>query len=400
MIRKLAVLCLTFCVVAAIGGSGAAARVEEAVAVGLESVALIPFENGSHAETATLGGRDYAFVATGNRDVVSELRVIDITKPARPKVVALLNCGTYQGHIQISHDKKTLILGVDSPAVAGACMPPGEMGFITIDISDPTTPRPIGYAIDEKGSHSTAAHPTKPIVYNGEGFPDTPGRMTIWSIANPAKPKLVNTLNTGEHSVHDLSFSPNGKLAALASVTSLKLLDTTDPVNPSIEFITQCPGCVHTHEARFTPDGKRLVVNDEFMAGPNPCPGAAQYFYDVTETPAGTALVLTGAYFPSDLGVNGNGEATFCTAHVFDISSDGTKIAASWHGAGVRYLDIEQTNGVTYGALAASPVGVQEQGSYLAPDSDAFSAKFHRGPYIYVVDALRGFEVLKITSQE
>ena len=179
----------------------------------------------------------------------------------------------------------------------------------------------------------------------------------------------------------------------------MKLLDTSDPVNPTIEFVTQCPGCVHTHEARFTPDGTKLVVNDEFVAGPNPCPGAALYFYDVVDAPTGTALVMTGAYFPSDLIVNGNAEATFCTAHVFDISDDGTKIAASWHGAGVRYLDIEATSGFTFGALAATPGGVQEEGSYLAPNSDAFSAKFHKGPYIYVVDVLRGFEVLKITSE-
>ena len=396
--RKLGGVALVFCVIASMAGPASATREKDAVAVGLEPVALVPFEKGSHAETATIGGRDYAFVATGDRDAVAELRVIDITQPTRPNVVALLNCGNYQGHIQISHDKKTLILGVDTPATAGSCMPQGEMGFITIDISNPRRPRPVGYAIDEKGSHTTAAHPTKPIVYNGEGFPDSPGRMTIWSIANPAKPKLVSTVDLGEHSAHDLEFSPDGKIAALASVTSLKLLDTSNPTEPSVTFVTQCPGCVHTHEARFTPDGKRLVVNDEFYAGPNPCPGAAHYFYDVVDLPTGTGLQLSGAYYPSDLVVNGNSEATFCTAHVFDISDDGTKIAAAWHGAGVRYLDIEASTGLTFGAMAATPGGVVERGAYLADGSDAFAAKFHEGPYIYVVDTNRGFEVLKITS--
>lgn len=366
-------------------------------ATGLEPIARIPFEDGSHAETATIRGRDYAFVATAVTDGVAELRVIDITKPSRPRVVARIDCGIYQGHIQISHDRRTLILGVDIPAAPGSCMPAGEMGFITVDITDPEAPRPLGFAIDANGSHSTAAHPSKPFVYNGEGFVDSPGRMTVWSIKNPAKPRLVKTVDIGEHSAHDLSFNTRGDLAAVAAVSSIKLLDTSDPADPKIEFVTQCPGCLHTHEARFTPDGDRLVVNDEFLVGPNPCPGAALYFYDVVDLPTGTGLELSGTYHPSDLVVNGNDEAVFCTAHVFDISADGTKIAAAWHGAGVRYLDITHSSGVSYGAQVTTPGGAIEIGSYLASDTDAFAAKMHKGPFVYVVDANRGFEVLRVT---
>ncbi len=363
-------------------------------------MALVPFEKGAHAETATIRGRDYAFVATADTEVPSELRVIDITVPAKPKVIAELTCGFFQGHIQISHDKKTLIMGVDAPAPPGACMPVGSMGFVTIDISNPAKPRALGYAIDREGSHATAAHPKEPFVYNGEGFPEAPGRMTIWSIRNPAKPKLVNTVDLGEHSAHDLSFNRRGDMAAVASITSMKLLDTSDPANPKLEFVTQCPGCVHTHEARFTPDGKRVVVNDEFYLGPNPCPGAALYFYDVLASASGHALVLSGVYYPDDLVLNDANRPGFCTAHVFDISSDGTKIAAAWHSAGVRYLDITQSSGLSYGAEAGTPGGAREIGSYLAPNADAFSAKMHRGPYVYVVDTDRGFEVLKATASD
>jgi hypothetical protein len=363
----------------------------------LEPVALIPFKNGSHQVFAQIHGRDYAFVATGVTDTNGELRVIDVTQPTKPKVVAKIPCGTYQGHLQLSADKKTLILGVDTPSL-GACVPAGEMGFATVDISNPKKPRPIGYAPMARGSHTTATHPTKPFVYNGQGFPEAPGEMEIWSIANPAKPKLVNTFKTGEHSPHDLSFNADGTLAALASVSSLKLLDTTDPANPTIEFVTQCPGCQHTHEARFTPDGAHLVVNDEALSGPYPCPGAALHIYEVVELPSGShALRLEGEYYPGEVGTDANSQVGFCTSHVFDISAEGTKIAASWHSDGIRYLDISQTTGATFGTMAPAG-GVVELASYTPPNSDMFSAKFNRGPYIYAVDIQRGFEVLRITS--
>ncbi|HWL66517.1 MAG TPA: hypothetical protein VNP73_11135 [Actinomycetota bacterium] len=361
----------------------------------LEPISQVSFEDGSHQEFARIGGRDYAFVATGTTQGTADLRVIDVTTPERPRVVAKIPCGTYQGHIQLSHDKKTLILGLDTPSL-GACMPAGMMGFATVDISDPTHPRPVGYASIPRGSHSTAAHPTKPIVYNGDGFPEAPGEMQIWLIKDPSRPKLVSTLATGEHSPHDLSFSHDGRMAALASVTSLKLLDTSDPLNPKIEFVTQCPGCVHTHEARFTPDGTGLVVNDEFLTGPNPCPGGALYFYEIVETPAGRSLELTGEYVPNQIVLDPRSQVAFCTPHVFDISDDGTKIAASWHRGGVHYLDISETNGAAFGTMAPAG-GVKEIASYF-PDGDSFSAKFHRGPYIYLVDSRRGFEILRVNG--
>ena len=377
-----------------------AAGAESGAGRGLEPVALVPFDGATHIQLATIKGREYAFVANAGRSGArGSVRVVDVTSPEHPRVVAQLDCGTYQGHLQLSHDKRTLILGLDSPAVSGSCMPVGEMGFVTIDVSDPRRPRAVGYAVNPNGSHSTAAHPSQPYVYNGEGFPDTPGRVQVWSIENPAEPELVTTLDTGEHSAHDLSFNRDGSLAAFASVTSIKLVDTSDPANPSIVFTTQCPGCMHTHEARFTPDGKRLIVNDEWVSSVTPCPGAVLYFYAVSSAPTGApSLTLTGVYTPGDVVVNANQEAGFCTAHVFDISRDGTRLAAAWHTDGVHYLDISGTTGATFGAHASTPGGASELGWYVPEGADTFSAKLHKGPYVYTTDTARGFEIFKVTS--
>ncbi|HVF51978.1 MAG TPA: hypothetical protein VNC78_00045 [Actinomycetota bacterium] len=360
---------------------------------GLKLLATVPLESGTHMELATIKGRDYAFVSEIARGS-GTFNVIDVTTPAKPKLVAEIPCGGNQGNVQISHDLKTAIVGIDEPSIGG-CLPPGMMGFVTIDISDPKRPRPLGYAENLRGSHTIATHPTKPYVYNGEGFPEAPGAMQVWSIEDPAHPELVTTVDTGAHSPHDISFNKDGSMAATANVINVHLMDTTDPEAPKIVHTTQCPGCLHNHEARFTPDGKRLVVNDEYPASAA-CPGGFMYFYDVTESATGPSTSLVGLYTPGDKGANAHNEAgAFCTAHVFDISKDGTKIAASWHAAGIKYLDISEVSGVAVGRDRAPGGGVVELGWYTSRGADAFSAKFFKGPYIYSVDYNHGFQVYR-----
>ncbi|MDP9069668.1 MAG: hypothetical protein M3N53_15195 [Actinomycetota bacterium] len=381
--------------VAAVAGFGAlwspavpAGARPPGVGEGLKPIAMIPFENGTHLEVTTIKGRDYAFATDVDP---GSLRVIDVTVPQKPRVVAKLRCGGFQGNVQISHDKKTLLIGLDAPS-KGGCMPVGQMGFVTIDISKPSKPRPVGYATIERGSHSLATHPSKPYVYNGEGFPETSGEMQVWSIADPARPKLVTTLDTGAHSPHDLAFNKDGSMAATANVVNFHVLDTTNPVDPKIVATSQCPGCLHTHEARFTPDGKKVIVNDEYPAAPT-CPTGGLYFYDLSRD---HQLTLTGAYLQGEKGANANNEAGFCTPHVFDISEDGMKLATSWHTAGIKYLDISDTSGITVGAEQVVPGGPKELGWYANRGGDAFTAKLHEGPYIYTVDVRLGFQIFKI----
>jgi hypothetical protein len=204
----------------------------------------------------------------------------------------------------------------------------------------------------------------------------------------------------GIHSPHDISFNKNGSMAAIASISGFQLVDTRDPANPKIEYNSQCPGCQHAHEARFTPDGKTLIVNDEAMTGAAyPCPGGALYFYDITGSPGAHTAELKGTYSPGDVGVSADNEAGFCTAHVFDISDDGSRVATSWHSAGVRYLDITHHEGQTLGTTWSSGAGaVVELGSYVTSGGDFFTAKFLDGPYIYAVDMTVGLQIFKVVA--
>lgn len=363
--------------------------------VELQPVALVPYTNGTHLAFATIAGRDYAFAAEQG-SAVGKLRAIDVTDPERPRVVDEIACGSAQGNVQLSPDNKTLVLGLDGGATGGECRP-GTAGFALIDVRDPRRMRPVGFAANPRGSHSLAVHPTEPIVYNGSGFPEPIGEMEIWSIADPSRPKLLTTVSTGAHSPHDLAFDKTGSRLATANVVTFQLWDTSDPAAPELLTESQCPGCQHTHEARFTPDGKKLVVNDEAVTGvAYPCPGGALYFYDVSED--GRTVELTGLFTPHDLVVNSEASPGMCTPHVFDISRDGKRIAASWHTGGLFYVDISKTSGVTFGTTSPAPEGAKQIASHLGPGADNFTAKFFKGPYIYTVDFNRGLEVLKIVG--
>ena len=138
--------------------AGAAPSRSEGTGEGLKLVAEIPLSGATLMEMATIKGRDYAFVSQVDT-AAEKLTVIDITQPESPKVKASIPCNGNQGNVQVSHDKKTLVIGIDVPSVGG-CMSRNGMGFVTIDISNPVKPRPIGYAPIDKGSHSLAAHPT------------------------------------------------------------------------------------------------------------------------------------------------------------------------------------------------------------------------------------------------
>src|SRR5687768_8602569 len=164
----------------AIAISAATAPAQSGLGEGLKPVGFVPYTNGSHLALATIEGRDYAFAAEQG-SAVGKVRVIDVTQPTRPRVLDEIQCGTGQGNVQITPDKKTLVLGLDGGANGGICAL-GQPGFATIDISNPARLRPVGFAVNPRGSHSLAMHPTEPIVYNGSGFPEPNGEMEIWSL--------------------------------------------------------------------------------------------------------------------------------------------------------------------------------------------------------------------------
>ncbi len=364
---------------------------------GLKLIANLNTGSGTDMEFATIKGHEYGFVAsrTTTDGVAGGLSVINVDNPEAPRPAAKLPCNLNQGDIQISHDRKTVIMAADAAGGPDSCLMLGRLGFMTIDITNPLKPRALGVAEIPRGSHNTTAHPKAPYVYNSDSDQAGVGEIQIWSIKNPAKPTLVNTVTNPTHSPHDISFNKDGSLMVTAARTAIHLYDTSDPENPTLLSAMACPGCYLAHDAKFTPDSKWVIAGDEANGGgAYACPGGALYFYEIVE---GNALVLQGVYEPGEVLFAGAHTApASCTSHVFDISDDGTKLAISWYTAGTRYLDISNKVGVTVGAEGN---GVTELGWFIPEDGDSWSSKFHKGPYIYSNDINRGFDVYKITAK-
>ena len=364
----------------------------------MKIIANVPYAGGSDMEFATIKGRDYAF--TGAFSPVKDgggLHVIDITNPEKVKEVAWMKCSMSQADIQISHDQKTLIMASDGAGSPESCLMVGKSGFMTVDITNPLKPKPIGVAEIPRGSHNTTAHPTKPYVYNSDSDVGNPqGEIEIWSIKDPSKPKLVNTAQALGHSPHDISFNSKGTQAVTAGVDNLELYDTTDPENPSLQFTWQCPGCSITHDAKFTPDDSGIVVGDEGGGGlPYPCPGGALYFYTLQ---GGMIPVLTGVYEPGEFILARDGQTSpgACTSHVFDFDDKGEHISISWYSAGTRYLDITNPTGPTVGE---NGTGVVEAGWFMPDGGTSWSSKIYKNPnYVFSNDIQRGFDVFKVTG--
>ena len=369
---------------------------------GLKIVANIGYSSGSDMEFATIKGRDYAFA--GSFAPLKEgggLHVIDITNPAKPKEVAWLKCTVYQSDIQISHDGKTLLMAADSAGSPEACLMSGKSGFMTVDISNPKKPKAVGVAEIPRGSHNVTAHPTKPYVYNSDSDLGKVGELQIWSIKNPKKPTLVNTIPTVGGSPHDISFDKKGNRIVTAGVDNIEIFDTTDVENPVLKSTFQCPGCSITHDAKFTPDDKGLVIGDEGGGGlPYPCPGGALYFYALQ---ADYVPVLTGIYEPGEVAIAGlqdgsQGGPGACTSHVFDFDAKGESISISWYTAGTRYLKIGDRMGAAFGGNGGG--NVTEAGWFRPDGGSSWSSKIYKNPnYIFSNDINRGFDVFQVTGK-
>jgi hypothetical protein len=388
----------------ALGGSAGARPSNaplEGEGVGLEIIGNIGYKSGSDMEFATIKGRDYAFA--GSFATIKDgggLHVIDITNPAKAKEVAWLKCTVYQSDIQISHDQKTLLMAADSAGGPEACLATGKLGFMTVDISNPKKPKAIGMAEIPRGSHNVTAHPTKPYVYNSDSDLGRAGEIQIWSIKNPAKPELVNSLTTPGMSPHDISFDKKGDRIVTAGIDTVELFDTSDPENPVLQFVMQCPGCSITHDAKFTPDDGGLVIGDEGGGGgAYPCPGGALYFYDLAQP---FVPVLTGIYEPQEVAIAGatsgsQGGPGGCTSHVFDFDAKGEHISISWYTAGTRYLSIGDGMGAAFGPQNAG--NVSEAGWFRPVGGSSWSSKIYKDPnYIFSNDIQRGFDIFKVAK--
>lgn len=346
--------------------------------------------NGKPAPGGKKEQRDFAIVGAYDRGAF----IYDITDPENTRFVTQIECNQRQNDIQIKQLGRRWVVMLSNDRSGALCAGPRDVGVpgerggaAVFDITDPYAPKAMYNLRVRDGVHNWTWHPTAPVGLVSTG--DLPGgvdHLPVYDFTDVDNPRLVSDEAT-EGGPHDMTFSADGRTGYVASENNVRVYDTTDPRAPKLTFRGPTIAS-YIHGADPTPDGKTLLVTDEslvlggfFASRTAVCPGGGVSLFD-----ARTAGVLKPlSYLVADIeGASPDHRA--CTAHVGRVSPDSTHYVTGWYLGGVRLFDIR------------NPSSPKEVGHAMMPASEVWSAKFHKGQYVYTGDLGRGFDVYKVDA--
>jgi hypothetical protein len=395
----------------------------------MKPVAHLQWRGGTDLEFLRIKGRRYVVQGAQNNynDTGSAgLRVVDVTTPSKPKVTGYLPCNTSQNDIQVQGHLAFVAVDFNQkvdPKGRHDCWEQLDRGvtegIVIVELADPRHPKAIGFHPLPTGAHNTTVHPTKPLLYVSESELANPSATAvspvyIVDVTNPRKPKLVRTFDIGaSENAHDITFNRKGTRAYVASgfggVTVI--VDTTNPVKPTVVGRVADPAINFAHQADPTPDGKYLLITDELAGaeGNMYCPGGGIHVWDISNE---AVPVKVGAYFIPDSfasadpgprpNVVGVGPTMFrCTAHVMRIAPDGKTLVMAWYSQGVQVLDLSGLPGYSVGVSGVdSGSGIKRLANWTAAGVDTWSAKMDDRGYVFTGDTQRGMDVLKFDRKK
>ena len=385
-------------------------------------------QNGSDIEFMRLGKKEYALAGT----LREGMQIIDITKPRKPKRVAVYDCAISQGDIQVWTRRGRVLASytadgtVGEAGAASRCgrdleLSADDAGTVIVDLTKPRKPQSVSFLPVGAGSHNMTIHPSGKYLYNSNSDLLTAGVspfITIYDISAPTKPRFVQDFgipfvptSLGSES-HDITFSADGTRAYSAALSQTLVLATTDPADPEIIGQIVDPTVNVAHQAdpitMKDSDGVErtiLVVTDERAgaAASVECPGGGLHLYDITGD-LETAPAKIGAWFAPVFTIQ---DGAVCTSHVLRIYPRQKLMTIAWYAQGVRVIDLSGLADAAADPLAnplsiafGDGVGMTEVGYYTMADSDSWSFKTNKikrngSFYGYSNDLVRGFDVFK-----
>lgn len=385
-------------------------------------------QNGSDIEFMRLGKKEYALAGT----LREGLQIIDITKPRKPKRVAVYDCAISQGDIQVWTRRGRVLASYTADGTVGAAgaasrcgrdldLAADDAGTVIVDLTKPKKPQSVSFLPVGAGSHNMTIHPSGKYLYNSNSDLLTAGVspfITIYDISAPTKPRFVQDFgipfvptSLGSES-HDITFSADGTRAYSAALSQTLVLDTTDPADPEIigQIIDPTVNVAHQADPITMKDSDGvertvLVVTDERAgaAASVECPGGGLHLYDITGD-LETAPAKIGAWFAPAFSLQ---DGSTCTSHVLRIYPRQKLMTIAWYAQGVRVIDLSGLADAAADPLAnplaiafGDGVGMTEVGYYTLPDSDSWSFKTNKikrdGSFFgYSNDLVRGFDVFR-----
>lgn len=371
--------------------------------------------------------RDFAVVG----DHSDGAGIFDITDPEAPYLASYQPCNNPRNDVGVHQltdgdgNVTRTLFGLSreggqvcQEAQAGGLVFGGETGsgggIALFDLTDPYAPAPVAaITVGTGGAHNFAFHPTDDLIYVWNG--EIPGGVSTIQIVD-----LRDWVASGElrditpmvgpetlGSVHDGEFSPDGSLIYVASENNYEIFDNTDPANPvRLGHYVPNPG-TYAHGYFPTPDGSLSITNNESLAiggffAPNSavCPGEGIGFYD-TSDPANVIGPL-GYFVPPVQGTvlptDGQLDPRACTSHFGRVAPNGEVIALGWYILGSRVVDFSDPTLPVEVAAATFSRGDDELEE--GRGSEAWATKTYKGPYLYVGDQERGFDVFRWAGPE
>ncbi|HWG95035.1 MAG TPA: hypothetical protein VNU66_12500 [Mycobacteriales bacterium] len=332
--------------------------------------------------------RDYAIVGSYDRGAF----VFDVTDPEQTQFVTQIVCRQRQNDIQIKQFGERWVVMLANDESGSLCAGDRNIGSTALsggaavfDVTDPRDPQPMYNLRVPNGVHNWTWHPTEPVGWVSTGeLPGVVQDIPIYDFSDVDNPVAADFPAT-EGGPHDMTFSADGTKGYVASENNVRMYDTTDPLKPVLEG-QGLSVASYVHGTDPTPDGKTLLVTDEslvlggfFAARTALCPGGGITLFDA-QTLSPLSYLLADVQGPS-------GDHRACTAHVGSFTPDSKHYVTGWYVGGVRLFDI------------SDPRAPREVGHAMLPSTEVWSAKFHRGQYVYTGDLGRGFDVYRWTGE-
>jgi hypothetical protein len=353
-------------------------------------------------------------------------RVIDVSEPSAPVVLASVRCPGAQGDVSVWGT--LLFRSIDRPQTSDRCegrnvrgTAVGFEGIRIFDVGDPAAPRFVKAVATDCGSHT---HTLVPDLGNGRvllyvsSFPSPPLGPTPYGtdcqrlledgsqghskisivevpLADPGAARVVaepylqlsDFRKAGHRGCHDITVFLELRRAAAACLSEGQIWDISDRAAPRILERVDKKGVSIWHSAAFTWDGTRVLFGDESGGG-----GAPRCKVEDAHT-VGAVWIYALANPASPLGSfkisrpqTGN-----CTAHNFNlVPVPGRDVLVSaWYTGGTSVADV------------SDPAAAVELGFYAAqsPAANTWSSYWYDG-YVYANDIARGVDVLRFTGEE
>jgi hypothetical protein len=263
-------------------------------------------------------------------------------------------------------------------------------GIMLVDVSDPAAPVPVG-GVAVPSAHTLTVHPSGDYVYvNPGGLANANGIEAIVDIRNPASPVVAAQFVPNRIGCHDLQFhvDPAKPFAYCAGAGEIQVWDVSDPLKPVTVGRHVNPAIQFPHNAVVSPDGTKLVIDDEAF-GVHECVSeqslyGSLWIYDISVP---DVPLLAGRIAPpASRSVVGHYEGwsdSWCSAHNYNFIPGTNIVVSSWFTGGTRVHDI------------SDPLRPVELAWYKPADTVAYTAHWHAGR-IYVNDSNRGMEVLEV----